>query len=141
MAFLEQRAESECFTRRPVDAFAGLDRLGAVVEKTLDSLVDLEARRNDRDLLADLAQDFDCDAGVAATRIVGIARGLQTRPAAVEPVGLVGLVSACSLEFGFKPCAPIGPPLFCFDFGAGALADEDLPVIFLRGRMRTDFLV
>ena len=94
MAFLEQRAEGERFGRRPVDALAGLDRLGAMIEKALDGLVDVEALRHRRDLLADLAQLGERDAGIAAARIVGFARRLQARPAAVEPIGLVRLVAA-----------------------------------------------
>ena len=141
MAFLEQRAEGERFTRRPVDAFAGLDCLGAIVEKTLDGLVDLKAWWNDRDLRADLAQGLNRNAGVAAARIVGVARGFQARPAAVEPVGLVGLVTARCLEFSFKPCTPIGAHLFYFTFGDDVLGDQFLAVDFLRGRMRADFLI
>ena len=58
VAFLEQRAEGERLGGRPVDALAGLDRLGAVIEEALDGLVDVEALRDARDLLADLAQLF-----------------------------------------------------------------------------------
>ena len=46
MALLEQRAEGERLGGRPVDALAGLDRLGAVVEEALDRPVDVEALRH-----------------------------------------------------------------------------------------------
>ena len=46
VAFLEQRAEGERLGGRPVDALAGLDRLGAVVEEALDGAVDVEAFRH-----------------------------------------------------------------------------------------------
>ena len=56
MALLEQRAEGKRLGGRPIDALAGLDRLGALIEETLNRLVDVEVLRNRRDLLADLAQ-------------------------------------------------------------------------------------
>ena len=89
----QERAEGERLAGRPVDALAALDRLAAVVEEALDRPVDVEAFRHRRDLAADLRQRLDRDAGIAAARIVGIARRLHAGPAAVEPVGLV---RACS---------------------------------------------
>ncbi len=44
VAFEQQRAERQRFAGRPVDAFAGLDRLAAVVEEALDGAVDVEVR-------------------------------------------------------------------------------------------------
>ena len=70
MAFEQQRAEGERLGGRPVDALAGLDRLGARVEEALDGAVDVEALRHRGDLLADLLERLDRDAGVAAARIV-----------------------------------------------------------------------
>src|SRR6185312_12243231 len=65
MPFLQQGTESERLGGSPVDPLAGLDRLGAVVEETLHRLVDAETRRNDSDLLADLAQGLSRNAGIA----------------------------------------------------------------------------
>ena len=77
VAFLEQRAEGQGFAGRPVDAFAGFDRLGAVVEETLNRLVHGKAVRRRCYFLADIAQRLERDAGVAAARIVDLARGLH----------------------------------------------------------------
>ena len=84
---------------------------------------------------------LDVDAGIAAARIVGFARGLQPGPAAVEPVGLVRLVAAAGLEFGVEPGAPVGPHLLDFALGDDAFGDQLLAVDFQRGRMRADLLV
>ena len=93
MALEQQRAEGERLGHRPVDALAGLHHLLAVVEEALDRAVDVEALRNRGERLADLLDGLDRIAGLAAARIVRIlAHGLEARPAAVEPVGLVGLV-------------------------------------------------
>ena len=89
MAFFQERTERECLTRRPIDPFAGLDRLGTLFQKTLHRPVN-GSLRNGRDLLADVAQR-DVDTGIAAARIVNLTRRLQARPAAIEPVGFVGL--------------------------------------------------
>src|ERR1035441_2147258 len=77
MAFLEQRAEGKPFRSGPVDAVAGLDRLGAMIEEALDGLVDVEALRDAGDLFADLAQLGDIDAGIAAARILDSAGDLE----------------------------------------------------------------
>ena len=124
MAFLEQRAEGERFRGGPVDALAGLDRLGAMIEEALDRLVDVEALRHGRDLLADLAQLADVDAGIAAARILDSAGDLEPRPAAVEPVGLVRLVAQRRLEFGIELGAPVGFHLVDFAGGDDAFGDQ-----------------
>src|ERR1700674_2595916 len=93
MTFAQERAEGECLAGRPVDAVALLDRLGARVEKALDRAVDMETRRHRADPLADLLELLDRKAGIAAARIVGELRDLETGPASVEPVGLVGFVA------------------------------------------------
>ncbi len=88
-----------------------------------------------------VAQLGDVDAGIAAARIVDLARGFQARPAAVEPIGLVGLVTAARLEFDFQPRAPIGLHLVDFALGDDAFSRKFLAVDFERGRMRADLLV
>src|SRR5579862_8510094 len=89
VAFLEQRAEGERLTGRPVETLTGFDRLSAVIEKPLDRLVHMEVRRNDGDFLADLAQLLERDAGIAAARVFELASRFQSRPAAIEPVRFV----------------------------------------------------
>src|SRR5665213_4069738 len=108
MAFLEQRAKGESLGGGPIDALARLDRLGAMIEEALDGLVDVEALRNRCDFLTDSPQLGDIDTGIAAARILDFAGGLEPRPAAVEPIGLVRLVARRNLEFGFKVRAPAG---------------------------------
>src|SRR5438309_297270 len=109
MALDEQRAQGERLARRPVDARAGLDRLGAGVEETLDRAVDVEILRHRGDLRADLAQRLDRDPGLATWRVIMVARGLDLGPAAVEPVGAVGAVALARFELGIEPRAPIRP--------------------------------
>jgi hypothetical protein len=101
MAFGEQGAEGQRLRSRPVDAFAGLDRLAAIVEEALDGAVDVKILRDGGDLLADLAQGLERDAGMAAARVFGVAGLFQAGPAAVEPVGLVCLVAVAGLVLGF----------------------------------------
>ena len=100
-----------------------------------------EALRDRGDLLADLAQFFQRDAGVSAARVLDLAGHLETGPAAVEPVGLVRLVAAARLELGVEPGAPVGLHLLDFALGDDALADQPFGVDFQRGRMRADYLV
>src|SRR5260370_14186571 len=83
MAFAQQRAESERLAGRPVDALAGVDRLGAGGEEALDGAVDVEALRHRGDLLSALAQLLDRKAGVAAARIIRRLRDLEAGPAPV----------------------------------------------------------
>ena len=74
MAIEQQRAERERLAGRPVDALAGLDRLAAIIEEALDRAVDVEILRRRGDLAADLLQRLERDAGIAAARIVVVAR-------------------------------------------------------------------
>ena len=141
MAFLEQRAERQRLAGRPIDAFTGFDRLGAVVEKALHRAVDVEAVRHPGDGLADCLELVDRQAGIAAARIVGVLRSLEAGPAAVEPIGLVGLVALAGLELGFEPRAPVGLHLLDFAFGDDSLADQLLGIDLQRRRMRADLLV
>src|SRR5665647_3944946 len=99
-----------------------------MIEEALDGLVNGEALRNRGDLLADLAQRCERDAGIAAARVLGIARRLEAGPAAVEPVGLVGLVALRRLEFGVEPGAPVGLHLVDFAGGNDAFGDQLLAV-------------
>src|SRR6202011_1213654 len=82
-ALEQQRAYRQGLAGRPVDALAGLDRLAPVFQEPLDRAVDVEIRRRRRDLAADLVQRLDVDAGVAAPRVVRVARGLEAGPAPV----------------------------------------------------------
>src|SRR5687767_13470213 len=122
MAFLEQRAERQSLAGRPIDAFAGFDRLGTVVEETLHRAVNMEAVRHVGDGLADRLEFVDRQAGIAAARIVGVLRSLEAGPAAVEPISLVRLVALAGLELGFEPRAPVGLHFLDFALGDDSLA-------------------
>src|SRR6478735_11844659 len=87
MPFDHQRAECQRLGRRPVDAVAGLDRMATVLQETLDGPVRVETLRYACDLQPDLLEHLERRAGMAAARIVGVARRLDVGPAAVEPVG------------------------------------------------------
>src|SRR3954463_16181405 len=82
IAVEEQCAERERLAGRPVDALAGLDRLGACVEESLDGAMGMEILRHRADLLADLLERFDFNAGDPTPRIVVVARCLHAGPAA-----------------------------------------------------------
>src|SRR5207237_1622548 len=69
----QQRTEAERLRRRPVDAFAGLDRLGAGVEEALHGAMHVEILRRRGDFLADLTQRIERDAGVSASLGVMVA--------------------------------------------------------------------
>src|SRR5215813_12254347 len=135
MALAQERAERERLRGRPVDAFAGLDRLGAGGEEALDGAVDVEILRHRRDLAADLLQLLDSEAGIAAARVVGHFRDLEAGPAAVEPIRLVRLVALARLLLGVEPRTPVGLHLLDLAVGDDVLADELLRVDLERGRM------
>src|SRR5882724_2617265 len=100
MAVEQQRGGRERLAGRPVDALAGLDRLAAGIEEALDRAVHVEALRHRGDLLADLLERLDRDAGMPAARIVDIIGKPELRPLAVEPVRLVRPVAGAGLVFG-----------------------------------------
>ena len=83
----------------------------------------------------------DVDAGDAAARIVLVVRRLDVGPAAVEPVGAVGLVALARLLLDIELGAPVGAHLLDLGLGDDALADEPLGVDLRRRRMRPDRLV
>ena len=92
MAFRDQRTERQGFRRRPIETFAGLDHLGAVILETLDGPVNIEASRNFGKLLADFLERLYRQSGLAAALFIGIVGRPQTAPGTVQPVGLVRLV-------------------------------------------------
>ena len=110
MAVEQQRAEGQRLGGRPVDALAGLDRLArASSRKRWMVRWTWKPCGTAVILLADVLERLDRDAGVAAARIVvDRARAFDAGPAAVEPVGLVGLVALARLELGVEPGAPVG---------------------------------
>src|SRR3982074_3148798 len=106
-AFLQQRAERQRLAGRPVDAEAGLDRLGAVFQEPLHRTMQPETVGHLGDPAADILEYRDIDAGNAAARIFFLVRRLEAGPLAVQPVGLVGLVARTRLELGIAPRAPL----------------------------------
>src|ERR1044071_4916403 len=138
VAFFQQATEGKRLSRGPIDSLAGLDRLCAVVEETLDRLMDLEIRRNHRDLLADRAQLLDRNAGITAARVLDLTRRLQAGPAAVEPIRLVWLVALRRLELGVEPRAPVRAHLGDLALGDNTLADQFLAVDIQDARVRAD---
>src|SRR5215470_6915470 len=109
MVFEQQGTERERLGRCPIDAFAGLDRLAAVVDETLQGPVQVETLRYRRDLRPDLFERRERDAGMAAARVIGIARRFDVGPAAVEPVGAVCLVALARFERGIELDARLDP--------------------------------
>src|SRR3990170_6156765 len=85
-AFLQQRAERQRLSGRPVDADAGIDRLGAVLQEPLHRAMDPETVGYLGDPAADILEYLDIDAGHAAARILFLIGRLESSPFAVEPV-------------------------------------------------------
>ena len=103
--------------------------------------VQVEIRRQRRDLAADVLERGDLDAGAPAARIVAVGGALESRPAAVEPVGLVGAVVLRGFKLGIEAAAPVGLHLLDFALGDHAFADEPVGVDFQRAGMVGDGLV
>src|SRR5262245_53272097 len=120
----QQRAERERLAGRPIDPLAGLDRLAPVVEESLDRAVDVEVLGDRRDLAADLLERIERHAGVAAARIVGVARRLEAGPAPVEPVRAVGAVALRGLELAVEARAPVRLHLLDVGVAENALPDQ-----------------
>jgi hypothetical protein len=100
-----QRAERQRLAGRPIDIGAGLDRFAAVFNKAAERLVEMEILRQRSDLLADLFQFRNFYASVAAARIVAVTGAMETGPAAVEPIGLVGAITLRRLKLDIEPLA------------------------------------
>src|SRR5690242_8906382 len=114
MTLFKQRTERQRLAGRPIDAVAGFDRLGAVVEEALHRAMHMKALGHHGDLLADLAQILDRYPGIAAPRIVRVARRFQPGPAAVQPIRLVGAIALAGLQLGVEPRTPVGAHLVGF---------------------------
>ena len=123
-AFRNQRAEGQRLGKGPVDSFAGLDHLGAVVHEPLDGAMRLETFGHFRQLLADFTQLLERHPGLAPALLILVVGGPQPGPLTVEPVGLVRLVALADVEFGFQIGAPVGLHLFEFALGDHAFLDQ-----------------
>ena len=117
------------------------DGFAAVLQKPQQRAMEMKARFERGDLVADLLELADINAGLAAARILGIAGRLETGPAAVEPVGFVGAVALRRLELGVEAGPPIRFHLLDVGWRHHALADQLVAVDFQRGRMLGDRLV
>src|SRR5262245_35400216 len=98
----------------------------------------METLRYRRDLRSNLFERREGDAGMAAARVIGIARRFDVGPAAVEPVGAVCLVALTRFQLGIELGAPIHAHLLDFACGNDVLADELVGVDLARGRMLAD---
>ena len=101
----------------------------------------MKARLERGDLVADLLELCDLEAGFAAARILAVAGGLEAGPAAVEPIGLVGAIALRGFELGVEAAAPIRLHLLDFAGRHHAFADELFAVDLERGRMLGNRLV
>ena len=138
-ALVQQRAEGERLGGGPVDPLADLDCRAAVLEKASDGFMDVEAFGRHGDALADRTEAIETDASLAAAIVVGdLPRRLDARPAAVEPIGLVGGIGLAGLEFRLQPLAPVRAHLVDLALGDDAFGNELLGVDLLRRRMRAD---
>src|SRR6202040_4101505 len=103
---------------------AGLYRLAAAVKEPVERAMQMKARRQGGDLFADLLELCDLDAGMAAARVVGLARPLDPGPAAIEPVGFVGAVALRGFQFDIEAGAPVRLHLLDFTRGDDTFVDQ-----------------
>ena len=98
--------------------------------------------RNRREAKTNFGEPCAVDAGAAAAVVIGAGgRRSQTRPAAIEPIGLVGLKGLARLQRGFQVMPPIGLQLGDLAIGDNAFGDELLGIDLQRRLVRADFLV
>jgi hypothetical protein len=87
-------------------------------------------------------RQIDGNARLAAARIVHVlAHGLEAGPAAVEPIGLVGLVALSALELAVELGAPGGLHLLDLGLADDALSDELFGVELQDRGVRADLAV
>src|SRR5258706_6806004 len=124
MTFGEERAEGERLGGSPIDTVTGFNCFAAGVEKPLDRAVNMKALRRRRYFRADVFNHLEINAGIAAPRIVGGLRDLESGPTSVQPVGFIGLVALARLQLGIEPGAPVALHLFDLAVGDDALGNQ-----------------
>ena len=125
-ALVEQRGERQVLGHRPIDAGAVSHHLTAALQQALDGLVRVEVLRDRGDAPAHLLQRIDGNAGLAAAGlVVGKA---DVGPAAVEPVGLVGLVAVGGRQLLVEMRAELGLHAVDFLRADDAFLDQPLGV-------------
>ncbi|MND59698.1 hypothetical protein D3C80_509010 [compost metagenome] len=140
-SFGNQRTECQRFSRCPIDAFAGIDHLGAVIEEALDRAMDVEVLRNFNELFADFLERLDRNAGLAAALFVGIVCRTQTTPRTVKPVSLVRLIALACFEFLLKLFAPVSLHLVDIRLCKQTFSHQLVAVKLHSGLVRADFLI
>ncbi len=140
VALGQQRAERQRFGGGPVKALAALEHRGLAVQDAAHRLVDREAVGGGRQPAAHVLERVGCDGGLAADVVVLLA-AVEVRPAAVEPVGLVGLVIATGLEFLRQALLKGGLHVLDLALGDQAVLDEPLGIKRQRGLLPLDLLV
>src|SRR5215208_1880537 len=118
MPLEQERAERERLRGGPINALARFEHALAIVQEPLDRAMHVKSSRNFDQAPSEVLQGFGWKARLSATRVVHVlVRSLDAGPAAVEPVGLVGLVALGGLELAVE----LRPPrrLHSFDFGLG----------------------
>ena len=141
MAVPQEGREGHGFGHRPVDSLSGLDHLAAIVEEALDRAVHVEAFRRLVQLEAEHLEMVDIDARFAATVVVTLGDGLEAGPAAIEPVGLVGLVGLTRFELGLETMAPVAHEFVDFAPRQQAFRDQLVAIDFQRRLMRADLAI
>ena len=144
MPFINQRAESQRFTHRPVDPLAGLDHLLAVVHETLNGLVNIETSGRLAQCLTNGGQLVHRQARLAAPWVfvvAGRSDGLKARPSAIKPIGFVGFVGLASFVLRFKACTPVRFHLVDFAIGDDAFTDQFCGINFKRRFLRLDLAI
>ena len=112
-----------------------------MIEHALHGLVDLEGLWHTGKLQADFPQLCNCHAGFSAARFFVIFRCLETGPASVQPVGLVGLVTFCHREIIVERLAILRLHRVEFFRGNDAFLDQPLAIEQHRRWMAGDLLV
>ncbi len=88
ITFQQQAAKSHSFGGGPVDAFAGLEHLALAFQQAFDGLMSRKTFGQGGQGFANLSQPCRFKGGLPA--LVFAALTIQMRPAAIQPIGLVG---------------------------------------------------
>src|SRR5579884_3954377 len=103
-----------------------------MLEKPIERAVQMEARGEGRNLLADLLELRQIDSGMPAPRLIAVAGALEAGPASVEPIGLVGAIALRRLQLHVEAMPPIGFHFFHLASGDDAFANQLLAVNLQR---------
>ena len=139
MPFDQQRAEGQRLARGPVEAAPGLEHGALAVQQAAHRPVQVEALGHAGQGRAHLRHRLGRDAGLAG--VIFGPFGLEARPLAVQPVGLVRLEGLAQLELLVERRLEGGLHVLDLALGDQAVLDQPLGVQLQRRLVALDVLV